>query len=433
MSSGRWLSVALAVLFLSALSFGQRKSAVEFYDEDGNEKTAAVGWTGTKADGNFFVETPGSTTPVTVKDGNMSVPGGVTAASFNGDGSGLVNLPVPSASEVEGLDAALGEKVGKGEAGAVTGAMIQDSAVSENKLSTAVVNKLNSTTIPDNAVTSAKIADGTIASGDLSSTLNAEIDGKAPKDSPRFTGEPVFTADTLVLRNPRYSNKIKLLHSTLRLEGYPVIEVAPSSSVSLQGILFGKPMDFDAGSSDQTLYYFREKVHEPGRAIVFVGDNLRLLSTNGADDTRISTSVGSINLAPENGVVQVNGVTVHSSDSTLKRNVKPIESVSEKIERVKGVYFEFKAHEFPDRNLPAGRHIGVIAQDVETVFPELVTTDSEGMKAVAYPQLTAVLIEAAKAQNARIREQQERIDELSAEVEALKNAVSQVNHLVNLE
>jgi hypothetical protein len=432
MSSGRWLSVALAVLFLSALSFGQRKSAVEFYDEDGNEKTAAVGWTGTKADGNFFVETPGSTTPVTVKDGNMSVPGGVTAASFNGDGSGLVNLPVPSASEVEGLDAALGEKVGKGEAGAVTGAMIQDSAVSENKLSTAVVNKLNSTTIPDNAVTSAKIADGTIASGDLSSTLNAEIDGKAPKDSPRFTGEPVFTADTLVLRNPRYSNKIKMTNSELLLEGFPAITAAPDYSVGAQGILFGQPMDFDGGPP-QTTYYFRHRVHEPGMARIHIADNLSLESTGGADNSRIYTITGPINLAPKNGVVQVNGVTVHSSDSILKRNVKPIESVSEKIERVKGVYFEFKADEFPDRNLPAGRHIGVIAQDVETVFPELVTTDSEGMKAVAYPQLTAVLIEAAKAQNARIREQQERIDELSAEVEALKDAVSQVNHLVNLE
>ncbi len=46
--------------------------------------------------------------------------------------------------------------------------------------------------------------------------------------------------------------------------------------------------------------------------------------------------------------------------------------------------------------LPKDKQIGLIAQEVEKVFPELVSTDSEGYKSIAYGKLTAVLIEAIK-------------------------------------
>ncbi|MBT8419239.1 MAG: tail fiber domain-containing protein [Gammaproteobacteria bacterium] len=62
------------------------------------------------------------------------------------------------------------------------------------------------------------------------------------------------------------------------------------------------------------------------------------------------------------------------------------------------------------------RQVGVIAQELEKEFPELVSTDSEGYKSVAYGKLTAVLIEAIKAQQSRIEAQQ-------AQIEALRNRV----------
>lgn len=61
-------------------------------------------------------------------------------------------------------------------------------------------------------------------------------------------------------------------------------------------------------------------------------------------------------------------------------------------------------------------HIGVIAQDVEKVFPELVITDDNGYKAVAYDKLSAVLLEGMK-------EQQAQINILKAEIEALKTEI----------
>jgi hypothetical protein len=47
-------------------------------------------------------------------------------------------------------------------------------------------------------------------------------------------------------------------------------------------------------------------------------------------------------------------------------------------------------------NFPEGRHIGVIAQDVEKVIPEIVHTAADGYKSVEYAKLVAVLIEAVK-------------------------------------
>ncbi|HVU06542.1 MAG TPA: tail fiber domain-containing protein [Candidatus Paceibacterota bacterium] len=94
------------------------------------------------------------------------------------------------------------------------------------------------------------------------------------------------------------------------------------------------------------------------------------------------------------------------SDQRLKKNIVPIADPIEKIEKLNGVAFDWK---------DSGKHsVGVIAQDVEKVFPELVSTDDKtGYKAVQYQNLVAPLIEAVKAQ-------QKEIEALKAEVEALK-------------
>ena len=64
-------------------------------------------------------------------------------------------------------------------------------------------------------------------------------------------------------------------------------------------------------------------------------------------------------------------------------------------------------------NLSSREQIGLIAQDVEKVLPELVNTDSEGFKSVDYTKLGPVLIEA-------IKEQQQQIDQLKKEIQMLK-------------
>ena len=68
--------------------------------------------------------------------------------------------------------------------------------------------------------------------------------------------------------------------------------------------------------------------------------------------------------------VFVNGVTVHTSDARLKTKVAPLGNVLGKLDRIRGVSFR-------RTGLPhAPRRIGVIAQEVQAVFPELVKTNS---------------------------------------------------------
>lgn len=96
-----------------------------------------------------------------------------------------------------------------------------------------------------------------------------------------------------------------------------------------------------------------------------------------------------------------------SSDVRLKTRVSQLAGVLEKLDKIRGISFEWnELYESLGRST-GHREIGVTAQEVEAVFPELVTTwGEEGYKAVDYGRLAGVLIEAVK--------------ELKAENESLK-------------
>ncbi len=83
------------------------------------------------------------------------------------------------------------------------------------------------------------------------------------------------------------------------------------------------------------------------------------------------------------------------SDVRWKSNIKPIEKALDKVNKLVGVTFYWKSKEYPDRFFHTGREIGLIAQDVEKIIPELVYQD-EGYKFLRYEKLTAILVEAVK-------------------------------------
>jgi len=106
-----------------------------------------------------------------------------------------------------------------------------------------------------------------------------------------------------------------------------------------------------------------------------------------------------------------------SSDERLKKNIQQMgENSLEKLLSIKGVSYEWsdaqKSRDFP------GLQMGVIAQDVESVFPEIVGTDSRGFKFVRYDKLIAPTIEA-------IREQQGQISSIDSRVVLMNNGMSQ--------
>ena len=90
-----------------------------------------------------------------------------------------------------------------------------------------------------------------------------------------------------------------------------------------------------------------------------------------------------------------------TSDATLKTNVETLTGSLDAVKSLRGVSFDWIES--------GGSEVGVIAQEVEAVLPDVVSTNDEGIKSVKYGNMVAVLIEAMK-------EQQVQIDELKAQI-----------------
>ena len=129
-------------------------------------------------------------------------------------------------------------------------------------------------------------------------------------------------------------------------------------------------------------------------------DNLLLrLASNGYVGIGTSSPAYPLDVS---GIIR--GTNVSPSDARLKTNVRPIEHALDDVERLRGVRFDWKKD---------GSHsIGVIAQEVEKVYPELVATAD--YKSVDYAKLTAVLIEATKALHAENAALKARLDRMEA-------------------
>lgn len=105
----------------------------------------------------------------------------------------------------------------------------------------------------------------------------------------------------------------------------------------------------------------------------------------------------------------INGTLTQNSDERIKENIVEIPNALEKIDAMRGVYYNRT-----DINTEA-KKVGLIAQEVETVLPEVVLEAPDtGLKSVAYAELTALLING-------IKEQQVIIDDLKARIETLEN------------
>ena len=100
------------------------------------------------------------------------------------------------------------------------------------------------------------------------------------------------------------------------------------------------------------------------------------------------------------------------SDERWKKNITPFEESLDKVNQLQGVSYEWKVDEYPDQGFTEGKQIGLIAQDVEKLIPEIVHTNDNGYKSISYEKLTAVLVEAIKAQQAQIEDLKARISAL---------------------
>jgi hypothetical protein len=123
-----------------------------------------------------------------------------------------------------------------------------------------------------------------------------------------------------------------------------------------------------------------------------------------------------------------------SSDARLKTNILPFAPILDKLVRLQPVHFDWNAEQYPDYHFGPGRNSGLLAQDVETVFPEMVSADARGFKMVNYselPYLTLAAIRELKTENDALRSQ---LAERQRELENLRQQVVAVEaRLARLE
>ena len=102
-----------------------------------------------------------------------------------------------------------------------------------------------------------------------------------------------------------------------------------------------------------------------------------------------------------------------SSDIKFKKDVASIEGLLPRLKQLRGVSYNWRREEFPEKKFSDGQQYGLIAQEVEEIFPNLVKTDENGEKAIAYYQLIPMLLEAVKQQQKQIESMQQQLNNLA--------------------
>ncbi|MDG5815498.1 tail fiber domain-containing protein [Chitinispirillales bacterium ANBcel5] len=207
------------VLLLSLTVFAQR-SAIEFYDTT-SSPTATFGYQGSSETGEFFLETFSRGRDMTVKEGNLTVPGAVEAGSFAGDGSELTGV-TPKDNSVttekiadgavtdEKIESVSWEKVegrpetptGEVGEGSITTEKIADGAVTDEKIDSVSWSKIKGRPeiptgeIGEGSITTEKIADGAVTDEKIDSVSWSKIKGR-PEIPTGEIGEGSITTEKI--------------------------------------------------------------------------------------------------------------------------------------------------------------------------------------------------------------------------------------------
>lgn len=117
-----------------------------------------------------------------------------------------------------------------------------------------------------------------------------------------------------------------------------------------------------------------------------------------------------------------------ASDIRYKKDIKPITSAIDNILKLQGTTYYFRQDEFKELHFSNTLQYGIIAQELEKVFPDMVKTDSAGFKAISYDMLVPVLIEGIKEQQSNIEEQNKKITKLEERLTKLENNSNNFNN-----
>ena len=233
-----------------------------------------------------------------------------------------------------------------------------------------------------------------VASGTLN---NARLSGVVLADgSVDITGDQAFTANV----NLGDNDFINFGAGTDMLIGHD----GTNSIIKEQGggnLLIQNNANFEVRNQDAS--EIKIKAITDGQVELY-HNNVKMIETtsNGVQISNGGLGVGTDAGTTDGQIRATDDITAfYSSDVALKENIHNIESPMDKVQQLNGVLFDWKEDYIKNNGGEDGyfvrkTDVGVIAQDVEKVLPEVVGTRPNGVKAVKYDRLCALLIECVK-------------------------------------
>ena len=151
-----------------------------------------------------------------------------------------------------------------------------------------------------------------------------------------------------------------------------------------------------------------------------VYDELMITCVGHDDETYKTTTItGNLNATQD--------ITAYSSsDRRFKNNIEKITDPLEKLEKINGYTFVWK----DGMTIHKGKDIGMIAQEVEKVIPEVTITRSDGYKAIKYEKIAPFLIECIKEQQKTIKSLKEKVLTQNDEYNTLKERIEQLESYI---
>jgi hypothetical protein len=122
----------------------------------------------------------------------------------------------------------------------------------------------------------------------------------------------------------------------------------------------------------------------------------------------------------KNGDFDLDGIITYNSDIRLKKDITPISNALSELQDISGYRYYWK-----DENRSSKIQVGFIAQEIQKVFPELVSENKEGILSVNYAGMIPIMLEGIKKQqrvidqqNDKIDKQEQRLDKLEKQIES---------------
>lgn len=362
------------------------------------------------------------------RSGTVTIEAGSNVTVSEDDGEITISAADGGGGDITSVGAGEG-LAGGGDRGDVT-LRLQDGAVTESKLAEAAVTasklaniSVTNTKLANQAVTSSKLSDGAVtfsklASGAAVTSLNNRSGPitLSAGDNIEISEEGssiVISASGKIGQGGGDDNDDDITTG----DGFATTAQGGSRPLALAdlGVTTTKLADGAVTASKLADHSVTSAKLQPDVAVTSLNGLRNGVTLEGSSDIRVSSDGDTIE-------IDYVGPTIQSPSSRRwKSNIRPLQNATEHLMRLRGVSFEWTEDGRAD--------IGVIAEEVGVVFPEVVTFEENGRDAVSvdYGKLVSVLIEAVKAQQEELNNRQAEIRSLTDRVERLERLVEQAS------